>query len=120
MRDPAAERVADDGAALEAEHSEQVADPGGVGAERVVAARLRRAAVAEQVGRDHRVVLGEARHHLAPGLRRRGDPVEQDQRAGPPPRPVADPVSVQLDLLVGPEPSPGFPRSPVCGSRSLT
>ena len=39
-RDATAERMADDGSALEAEHGEQVADPGGVGAQRVVAARL--------------------------------------------------------------------------------
>jgi hypothetical protein len=93
--------VADNRAALVSEHGDQVAHPGGVGAQRVVAARLRRAAVADQVGGDHRVSLGEARHHLAPCLGRRGDPVQQDDQlvaiAG---GLEADPVSVQLDLLV--------------------
>ena len=102
-RDPAAERVAHDGAALEAEHRQQVADPGGVGAQRVVAPGLGRAAVADHVGGDHRVALGELRHHLAPGIRGRCDPVQQHQQ-----RPLAggleaDRMAVQGDLLVGPE-----------------
>ena len=102
-RDPAAERVADDGAALEAEHRQQVADPGRVGAQRVVAPGLGRAAVADHVGGDHRVALGERWHHLAPGIRGRCDPVQQHQQ-----RPLAggleaDRMAVQGDLLVGPE-----------------
>ena len=65
--DAAAEAVADDRGALVAEHAEEVADAGGVGAEAVVAARLGALAVAEQVGRDHGVALGEQRHHRHPG-----------------------------------------------------
>ena len=48
-RDPAAERVADDRRAVVAEGDDRVADGARVGAERVVAARLRRLAVSEQV-----------------------------------------------------------------------
>ena len=49
---------------------EQVADRRRVGAERVVAARRRRVAVADQVGRDHRVALGEPqRDRRASGAR---------------------------------------------------
>ena len=55
-RHAAAERVPDDRRALDADRREQVADAGGVRAERVVAARRGRVAVADQVGRDHRVV----------------------------------------------------------------
>ena len=58
-RDAAAERMADDGRRRDPEHRQEVAHPAGVGAERVVAARLARAAVAEQVGGDDGVVLGE-------------------------------------------------------------
>ena len=68
-RDAAAERVADDRRALVPERDEQVAHAAGERAERVVAARLGRRAVAEQVGGDHRVALAEPRKDLAPGLR---------------------------------------------------
>ena len=60
-RDAAAERVADDRRALVAERGQQVAHAAGVRAERVVAARRRRLAVAEQVGRDQREVLAQRR-----------------------------------------------------------
>ena len=55
-RDPAAERVADDRRPVVAERDHRVADGARVGAERVVAARLGRLAVAQQVGRQHLVV----------------------------------------------------------------
>jgi hypothetical protein len=58
-RDTGAERVADDGRPVHSDRDEQVADRGGVGAERVVAARRRRVAVADQVGRDHPMAVGE-------------------------------------------------------------
>ena len=49
-------------ASLVAERDEQVAHAAGVGAERVVAPRLGRLAVAEQVGREHGEALGQRRH----------------------------------------------------------
>src|SRR5437762_9422176 len=64
-RDAAAERVPDDGGARMAEHLEQVADAVRVRAERVVAARLGGAAVAEQVGGDHGVTLGRSEEHTS-------------------------------------------------------
>ena len=59
-RDPAAERVPDDRHPLVAERVGDVARPAGVGAERVVAARRGRLAVAQQVRRDQREALGSA------------------------------------------------------------
>ena len=59
-RDAAAERVARDADAVVAEGGDEVAQPAGVGAERVVAARLGRAPVAEEVGREDVVVAGQA------------------------------------------------------------
>ena len=59
-RDAAAERVADDGRLLVAEGEADVAQAAGERAERVVAARLRRLAVAEQVGGEDRVVAERA------------------------------------------------------------
>jgi hypothetical protein len=66
------------------ERGEQVADAAGVAAERVVAARLGRLAVAEQVGRDDVRVLAEPLHDLLPLLGARGDAVHQrdDRSAG--------------------------------------
>ena len=68
-RDAAAERVPDDRHAVVAERGDDVARAAGVGAERVVAARRRGLAVAEQVGRDHRVLLGSAAAPPAPTCR---------------------------------------------------
>ncbi len=56
--DAAAKRVPDDRRAVYADRGEQVADAGGVGTERVVAARRGGVAVADQVGGDHGVVAG--------------------------------------------------------------
>ena len=59
-RHAAAERVPDDRRAIDPDRGEQVADAGGVGAERVVAARRRGVAVADEVGRDDGVVARRA------------------------------------------------------------
>ena len=81
-RHAAAERVADDRRALDADRRQQVADAGGVRAERVVAARRGRVAVADQVGRDHGVGVGQLQRHLLPVARRVDHPVDQhDGRA---------------------------------------
>ena len=98
-RDPAAHRVADHRRALVAERGQQVAQPARVGAERVVAARLGRAAVAEQVRRDHRVALGQRRDHLAPGVGARGDAVDEQQHRAGPRRVVRDGVAVEPQLV---------------------
>ena len=98
-RDAAAERVADDRRAVVADRAHQVADAAGVGAERVVAARLGGVAVAEQVRRDHRVAVGQERDHVVPRLRAAGDPVDQQDRAAPALAPVRHAVSVQRYLF---------------------
>ena len=76
-RDPAAERVADDAGALNAESHQQVTDPRGVRAERVVTAGLGRLAVAEQVRRDDGVALGQQLDDLVPLRGAPRDPVNQ-------------------------------------------
>ncbi len=96
-RDPAAERVADDGRAVVAESHHRVAYGARVGAERVVATRLGRLAVAEQVRRQHGVRGGEVLDRGLPLLRAAGDPVDEDDE-----RPLArlaeaDAVAVKLD-----------------------
>src|SRR5215211_590056 len=63
-RHATAERVADEGGALMPEREQDVADTARVGTERVVAPRLRRLAVSEQVGRDHGEALGKPRHDV--------------------------------------------------------
>ena len=68
--------------ALVAERDQQVAHAAGVRAERVVAARLGRVAVAEQVGRDHGEVARQVGHHPLPGRRARGDAVDQHEQPG--------------------------------------
>ena len=79
-RDAAAERVADDGRALELETHHQVADARGERAQRVVAARLGGLSVTEQVRRHHGVVLGEAQHRLVPLRGAACDAVDEDDR----------------------------------------
>jgi hypothetical protein len=65
-----------------AEHDEQVAQADRVGAEGVVAARLGGLTVAQQVGRENRVAIGELRDDLVPLPGVAGDPVnEQDDRS---------------------------------------
>ena len=98
-RDAAAERVPDDRHALVAERGDDVARAAGVRAERVVAARRGRLAVAEQVGRDQREALAEQRRDALPRLRRVGDPVQQQQRGPAAGGPVAHPLAVELQLV---------------------
>ena len=95
-RDPAAQGVPDDRDALVAERGDDVARAAGVRSERVVPARRRRLAVAEQVGRDQREVLAEQRGDALPGLRGVGDPVQEQQRRAAAGRPVAHAMSMQV------------------------
>ena len=82
-RDAAAERLAHHRGALVPEGDEQVAQRARKGPERVVALRLVRAPVPEQIGRDHGEALGEPGHHLPPGRGAAGYAVDQQQdRAG--------------------------------------
>ena len=98
-RDPAAQRVADDRRALVAESDHRVADGARVGAERVVAARLGRLAVAEQVGRENLVPALRNWHRRLPLLGAAGDAVDEDDQRAFALVAEDDPVSVKLDLL---------------------
>ena len=82
-RHAAAERVADDRDAVVAERGQQVAGAAGVGAERVVAARRGRRAVAEQVGRDQREVLARVARRPAPTSREEFAIPCRSSRTGP-------------------------------------
>ena len=75
--DAAAQRLADDGCPLHLEGTEEVAQPAGKGAERVVAGGLGRLAVAQQVRGDDIVSAGQRGHDLAPGVRASGHAVNQ-------------------------------------------
>ena len=97
-RDAAAERVADDGRAADAERREQVADRRGVGADRVIAAGGRRVAVSDQVRGDHGVVVGQVQGQLAPVARRVDHPVDQQHRRAAARGPVDHLVAVELGL----------------------
>ena len=99
-RDPAAERVTDDRRPLVTERDHRVADRARVGAERVVAARFRRLAVAEQVGREHGVLGDQMLDRGVPLVRAAGDPVDQDHQRALAAMAKADPMAVQLDLFV--------------------
>ena len=83
-RHAATERMAHDGGPIEPEHLEQVAHAVGICRNRVVGPRLGRGAVAQQVGHDDRVALGERRHERHPPFRAVADAVQQEER-----RPVA-------------------------------
>ena len=100
-RDPAAEGVADDRGAVVAEGGDEVADAARVGAERVVAARLGRVAVAEQVGRDDRVLGGEAGDDRRPGVRGARDAVQEDEQRALAALVEAHAVTVEDDLFGG-------------------
>ena len=97
-RDAAAQRVPDEGRAIVPQRQQQVADPAGVGAQRVVAAGLGRLAVAEQIGRDDGEALGEVREHVGPRGRRRRDPVDEHERRPAAGRAEEDAMAVQDDL----------------------
>ena len=100
-RDAAAERLADDRGALDAEHAEEVAQRRGEVAERVVARRRRRVAVAGEVGRDHVVVPRELGHHRLPRARAAGHAVDQQQRRALAGLAVGEVVAVERDVLRG-------------------
>ena len=98
-RHAAAERVPDDRHVIVPEGGEQVAHPARVGAERVVAARLSRGAVPEEVRCDHRVLAREPAHRRGPRVGARRDPVDQHDRRPGPRAQVAHPVAVQRQLV---------------------
>ena len=94
-RHAAAQRVPDDRRALDADQLQQVADAAGEGAQRVVAARLGRGAVAQEVGRDDVVGVGQRGPHGLPGQRVRADAVEQDDGRSLARAEIADAVAVE-------------------------
>ena len=77
-RHPAAERVAHHGGSLDLQDGQEVAHPVGEAGDGVVGPRLLRAPVAEQVRRNHRVVLGQLLDHRAPGVRAVTDAVDEE------------------------------------------
>ena len=77
-RDPATERVPDEGDPFDAEVVEQVAQGRGVGAQRVVARRLRRVAVTEEVGDEHPVVVVHLVDEVGPLALGAQDPVDEE------------------------------------------
>ena len=98
-RDTAAERVPDERRPVVTEGDQQIAHAARVGAERVVASGLGRAAMPQQVGRDHREALGERRHHALPRLAVGGDAVHEHDHRAAAGGPVGHAVAVKLDLL---------------------
>ena len=93
----APERVADDRGLRDAQFIEEVAQRDRERAERVVAARFGRLAVAEQVGSDHSVLLRQLGQHRPPGLGTAGHAVDQQQRLAAALVAVRDAVTVQLE-----------------------
>ena len=79
-RDAAAEAVSDDRDPFDPQHGQQIAHPVGVPAQRVVGARFGRLAVAEQIGRDDRVMAGQQSDDRIPGVVVAGHAVQQQQR----------------------------------------
>ena len=98
-RHAAAERVPDERRPLMAEGDQQIADPVRVRAQRVVAARLGRLAVAQQIGGDDGEALGQVGEQRGPRGRGRRDAVDEHQHRATACRPVEEPVSVQRDLV---------------------
>src|SRR5215211_920238 len=94
-----------------AQGDEKVAHADGVGAQRVVAARLGRSPVTEQIRGEHREAIREQVDDLVPLLRASGDAVDEDHHRTSPGGAVGDPVAVQEDLLVA-------GGRPVAGARS--
>ena len=94
-RHAAAQRVPDDRGALDADELQQVAHAAGEGPQRVVAAGLGRGAVAQEVGRDDVVGLGQRGPHRLPGQRVGADAVEQDDGRSFARAVVADAVAVE-------------------------
>ena len=79
-RDPPTERVPDDGHPVDPEAIEQVAQGARVGAEGVVARRLVRLTVAEEVGHDDAVVVIQPVDQPAPLPLRAQDAVDEEHR----------------------------------------
>ena len=77
----------------------QVAHAAGVGAERVVPARLGRLAVPDEIRRDHGEAGGEIGHHPLPGRGVGGDAVHEHDRRAAPGGSVGHAVAVEHDLL---------------------
>ena len=75
--DPAAERVSDDTRALDVESHQQVANARRMRPERVIAPRLGRLAVPEQIRRDNRMPGGQHAGHVVPLRRAARNPVNQ-------------------------------------------
>jgi hypothetical protein len=94
-RHAAAQRVPHERRPLDAEHLQEVAHAAGEGAQRVIAARLGGGAVAQEVGGDDVVALGQRGRHRLPGERGRADAVQQDDGLPLSPAAVADGVAVE-------------------------
>jgi hypothetical protein len=94
-RHAAAQRVPDDRGALDTDQLQQVAYSAGEGPQRVVAAGLGRGAMAQEVGRDDVVGLGQRGPHRLPGQRVGADAVEQDDGRSLACAEVADVVAVE-------------------------
>ena len=90
--------MAYDCCAFDSDRGEKVADAGRMRAERVVAAGRGRVAVADQVGGNHRVGVGEAKRHRLPVARRVHHPVDQNHGRAAPSDSVDHAVAVQVDL----------------------
>ena len=99
-RHAAAEGMPDDGDAADVEHGEEVAQSAGERAERVVAHRLGRLAMAEQVGSDDVVSLGQRRHDVVPGARTARQPVDEQHDLALEPAALARPAFGWPDAAV--------------------
>jgi len=95
---PAAQGVPHDVGPLDPDCREQVADAGGMGAQRVVPPRCRRVAVADQVGCDDRVPAGEPLGDGLPVSRGVEHAVDQDHGRAAAGDAVDHPASVKVDL----------------------
>jgi hypothetical protein len=111
-RHATAERVSDDRRALDAEHRQQVADAGRVCPERVVTAGGRGVTMADQVGRDHRIAVGQRERHRAPVARGVEHAVDQHDRRPAAGHVVDHAMAVQLHL-------PGLELVDTGGGREL-
>jgi len=79
LRDPAAQIVAHDRRVRDAQRVQEPDDALGVPSDAEVApVRRIAAAVAEEVDHHHAVAVGDERRHVAPQVRRGGEPVDQD------------------------------------------
>jgi hypothetical protein len=97
-RDPAAEGVADDRRPVDPDGRQEVPDAAGMGTERVVPPHRCRVAVAQQVGGDDRVAVGQPQRHPLPVLGGVDHPVDEDDRRAVSRDPVDHAVPVKLDL----------------------